>query len=170
MNSEGIIFHPCLSYTCVCLTYGLGKMVSISFLPFQLTQSLKEFSTAKEDMTKKLEHESKTVKDLEEINKSLSKQTSDNDVNISTMNSELQALQDTIIQLRDSVEIKDSELQVRLHLLNFTRNFIAVNFTRYVKMVLIQYSIHFVFGISNPEITCWSGPLAGLDFHCIYEK
>lgn len=80
---------------------------------------MKEFSSSKEDMTKKLENESKTVKDLEEINKSLSKQASDNDVNISTMNCELQDLKDTIIQLRDSVEIKDSELQVRLHLLNF---------------------------------------------------
>lgn len=85
------------------------------------------------------------VKDLEDINKSLSKQASDYDDNISSMNSELQALQDTIVQLRDSVEIKDSELQVRLLLLNLTtRDLIAVIFCMNIKMVLKQYGIFFV--------------------------
>ncbi|KAG0722248.1 Transport and Golgi organization protein 1 [Chionoecetes opilio] len=78
----------------------------------QLTQSLKELSTSKEENGQQLMKEVVLVKELQNINESLSKQSVDNDQQLSDLNQELQALQETIASLRESVETKDSELKV----------------------------------------------------------
>lgn len=54
------------------------------------------------------------VKELQNVNDSLSKQSVDQDQQLKNLNQELQTLQDTIATLRESVETKDSELKVRM--------------------------------------------------------
>lgn len=80
---------------------------------FQLTQSLKELSSAKEETSQQLLKEIEVVKELQTVNESLSKQSMNSSETLSVLQQELQALQDTIATLRESVETKDSELKVR---------------------------------------------------------
>lgn len=84
---------------------------------FQLTQSLKELSSAKEGTSQQLLKESEVVKELQTINESLSKHSKESDEQLSLQQRELQALQDTIATLRESVKTKDSELKVRVMIL-----------------------------------------------------
>ena len=81
---------------------------------FQLTQSLKELSVSKEETSQQLLKDIELVKDLQNVNDSLSKQSVDHDQQLSDLNQDLETLRDTIANLRESVETKDSELQVRI--------------------------------------------------------
>lgn len=81
---------------------------------FQLTQSLKELSTSKEDINQQLLKDMELVKELQTANDSLSKQSEKYDQQLLDLNQELQTLQLTIATLRESVDTKDSELKVRI--------------------------------------------------------
>lgn len=83
---------------------------------FQLTQSLRELSNAKEEASQQLLKEIEVVKELQTVNESLSKQSKNSDEHLSVLEQELKALQDTIAMLRECVETKDSELKVRIGL------------------------------------------------------
>lgn len=71
-------------------------------------------SISKEDASQQLLKEIEIVKELQTVNESLSKQSKNSDEQLSVVEQELQALQDTISSLRESVETKDSELKVRM--------------------------------------------------------
>lgn len=96
----------------VYLTFSYGNEL-ISSINFQLTQSLQELTTTKEETNNRFERETMLVKELTEANYSLSQQANEYDSKISSLSSELEELKDTISQLRESVETKESELQVR---------------------------------------------------------
>lgn len=94
------------------LSASLERANKLDYQVHQLTQSMQELTTAKEEANKKLEKETVLVRELEEANDSLSHQTSEYDIKVSSLGSEVKSLQDTVSQLRESVETKESELQV----------------------------------------------------------
>ncbi|XP_042212360.1 transport and Golgi organization protein 1-like isoform X2 [Homarus americanus] len=94
------------------LSASMERTKKLDYQVQQLTQSLQELTGSQEEANHRLQKETVLVKELKEANEALSQQTCDYDSKMSSLNSELKALQDTIHQLRESVEIKESELQV----------------------------------------------------------
>nr|XP_045582084.1 transport and Golgi organization protein 1-like isoform X1 [Procambarus clarkii] len=94
------------------LSLSLERTNKLDYQVQQLTQSLQELTTTKEETNNRFERETMLVKELTEANYSLSQQANEYDSKISSLSSELEELKDTISQLRESVETKESELQV----------------------------------------------------------
>lgn len=75
---------------------------------------MQELTFGKEETNRKFEKETVLVKELQKANDSLSHHAGEYDSKLSSLSSELKELQDTVSQLRESVETKESELQVRI--------------------------------------------------------
>lgn len=94
------------------LSVSLERANKLDYQVQQLTQSLQELTTSKEETNHRLEKETALVKKLQEANDCISQQTCEYTTKISSLSSELQAQQDVLCQLRESVETKESELQI----------------------------------------------------------
>ncbi|XP_068230480.1 fap1 adhesin-like isoform X2 [Palaemon carinicauda] len=94
------------------LSASMERANKLDYQVEQLTHSLEELTGVKGEAIKKLQEEAALVEELKQANTSLTQQTGEYDSKVTFLSNELADLRDTINQLRESVETKESELQV----------------------------------------------------------
>ncbi|KAK7086700.1 hypothetical protein SK128_014215 [Halocaridina rubra] len=94
------------------LSASMERASKLDYQVEQLTHSLEELTGVKGEATRKLQEEAAIVEELKVANASLTEQAGEYDTKVATLSGELGELRDTIGQLRESIETKESELEV----------------------------------------------------------